>query len=157
MELAAENAVSEMLSFTLGSEEYGIGIHKVQEIRGYEAVTAIPESPSYLKGVINLRGVIVPIVDMRVRFCTGTPTYDATTVVIIVNCNERVTGIVVDSVSDVVALTTEQIRPAPEVVAAFDAKTLIGLGTLEKRMLILLDIDRLLADIDVGSSGALLR
>jgi purine-binding chemotaxis protein CheW len=140
----------EFLSFTLGKEEYGIDIQKVQELRGYEAVTRIANAPDYLKGVVNLRGIIVPIVDLRTKFNLGTPTYDQFTVVIILNVAERVIGIVVDSVSDVVTLAPEQIRPAPEMGAAVDTDYLIGLGTVEQHMLILVDIDRLMTSAEMG-------
>ena len=120
----------EFLAFTLGNEEYGIDILKVQEIRGYEAVTRIANAPDFLKGVINLRGIIVPIVDMRIKFNLGEPTYDQLTVVIILNIGVRVVGMVVDSVSDVMTLLPEQVRPAPEMNTTFNNDFLIGLGTL---------------------------
>jgi purine-binding chemotaxis protein CheW len=141
---------AEVLSFTLGDEEYGIGILKVQEIRGYDAVTQIANAPDYLKGVINLRGVIVPIVDMRIRFNVGTPSYDQFTVVIILNISNHTIGIVVDSVSDVVALTRDQIKPAPDMGSSVNAEYLLGLGTIGERMLILLDIDCLLRSEEMG-------
>jgi purine-binding chemotaxis protein CheW len=138
---------SELLTFKLGDENYGIDILKVQEIRGYEAVTRIANSPEYVKGVINLRGNIVPIVDMRIRFNLPRAEYDKFTVVIILNVGHRVVGIVVDGVSDVVRLAPEQIQPGPS-MAAIDASCITGLGTLDDRMLILLDIDALLQGID---------
>ncbi|OWW18768.1 chemotaxis protein CheW [Noviherbaspirillum denitrificans] len=141
---------SEVLSFRLGKEEYAIGILKVQEIRGYEAVTAIANAPDFIKGVINLRGIIVPIVDMRIRFNVGNVTYDQFTVVIILNIDTRVIGIVVDSVSDVVALASGQIKPAPEMGTALDTNYLQGLATLDERMLILLDIDKVVNDEVLG-------
>lgn len=136
----------EVLAFKLGSEEYGITILKVQEIRGYESVTCIANAPEYIKGVINLRGIIVPILDMRIRFNLGAPTYDEFTVVIILNIGSRTVGMVVDSVSDVITLTPDEIKPAPEMGTALNTDYLIGLGTLGERMLILLDIDRLLSE-----------
>ncbi|MBO9535122.1 chemotaxis protein CheW [Herbaspirillum sp.] len=141
---------NEFLAFTLGKEEYGIDILKVQEIRGYEAVTRIANSPDFIKGVVNLRGIIVPIVDMRIKFQLGEPTYDQFTVVIILNISGRVVGMVVDSVSDVITLTQEQIKPAPEMGTTFDSDYLIGLGTLEQRMLILVDIDKLMSSAEMG-------
>jgi len=140
----------EFLTFTLGGEEYGIDILKVQEIRGYDAVTKIANSPPSIKGVINLRGAIVPIVDLRIKFNLGEPTYDQFTVVIILNIGGRVVGMVVDSVSDVTTLSADQIRPAPEVGSSFDANYLIGLGTLGERMLILVDIDKLMSSPEMG-------
>ncbi|TFW00422.1 chemotaxis protein CheW [Oxalobacteraceae bacterium OM1] len=138
------------LSFRLGAEEYGIDILKVQEIRGYESVTRIANAPEYIKGVINLRGIIVPIVDMRIRFGIGTPTYDQFTVVIILNIGQHVIGMVVDSVSDVITLDPAQIKPAPELGTALDTDYLIGLGTLDERMLILVDIDKLMSGAELG-------
>ncbi|MBC7404960.1 MAG: chemotaxis protein CheW [Cytophaga sp.] len=145
-----EIEVHEFLAFTLGREEYGIDILKVQEIRGYEAVTRIANAPDFLKGVINLRGIIVPIVDMRIKFNLGTPTYDQLTVVIVLNIDGRVVGMVVDSVSDVMTLMPEQVRPAPEMGTTFSGDFLIGLGTLEERMLILVDIVKLMSSPEMG-------
>lgn len=147
---AGEGAGAEYLAFTLGNEEYGIDILRVQEIRGYEPVTRIANAPEFIKGVVNLRGIIVPVVDMRIKFSLGTPTYDPFTVVIILNIAGRVVGMVVDSVSDVTTLTPDQLRPAPEIGTVFDTDYLIGLGTLGERMLILLDIDRLMSSSEMG-------
>jgi purine-binding chemotaxis protein CheW len=140
----------EFLAFTLGKEEYGIDILKVQEIRGYETVTRIANAPDFIKGVVNLRGIIVPIVDMRIKFRLGEPTYDQFTVVIILNIGGRVVGMVVDSVSDVITLNPEQIKPAPEMGTALNTDYLIGLGTIDQRMLILVDIDRLMSSAEMG-------
>ncbi len=150
MNSSAEAAGNEFLAFTLGNEEYGIDILKVQEIRGYEAVTRIANAPEFLKGVINLRGIIVPVVDMRIKFDLGTPTYDQFTVVIILNIGGRVVGMVVDSVSDVTTLMPEQIKPSPEMGTTFNTDYLIGLGTLDERMLILVDIDKLMSSAEMG-------
>ena len=141
---------NEFLAFTLGREEYGIDILKVQEIRGYEQVTRIANAPEFVKGVVNLRGIIVPIVDMRIKFKLGEPTYDQFTVVIILNIGGRIMGMVVDSVSDVITLKPEQVKPAPEMGTSFDTDFLIGLGTLDERMLILIDIDRLMSSPEMG-------
>jgi purine-binding chemotaxis protein CheW len=138
-------AASEYLTFSLGAEEYGIDILKVQEIRGYDTVTHIANAPEFIKGVINLRGVIVPIVDMRIKFKVGEATYHEFTVVIIMNVLGRVIGMVVDGVSDVVALSPEQIKPAPELGAALDTDYITGLGTLNDQMLILVDIEKLMS------------
>lgn len=140
---------SEFLTFTLGHEEYGIDILKVQEIRGYDAVTAIANTPDFIKGVINLRGIIVPIVDMRIKFHLGKVEYDQFTVVIILNVAKRVVGMVVDGVSDVITLSPEQVKPAPEFGAAIDTRYVMGLGTVEERMLILVDIERLMTSRDM--------
>lgn len=138
-------AASEYLTFMLATETYGIDILKVQEIRGYDTVTHIANAPEFIKGVINLRGVIVPIVDMRIKFNVGEPTYHEFTVVIIMNVLDRVIGMVVDGVSDVVALTPEQICPAPEMGAALDTNYITGLGTQSDRMLILVDIEKMMS------------
>ncbi len=139
------HVVSEYLTFMLDKETYGIDILKVQEIRGYDTVTHIANAPDFMKGVINLRGVIVPIVDMRIKFKLGDPTYHEFTVVIIMNVLDRIIGMVVDSVSDVVTLTPEQIRPAPEMGAALDTHYITGLGTQNDQMLILVDIEKLMS------------
>jgi purine-binding chemotaxis protein CheW len=145
-----EIAGREYLAFTLGKEEYGLDILKVQEIRGYEAVTRVANAPEFVKGVVNLRGIIVPIVDMRIKFKLGEPTYDQFTVVIILNIAGRVVGMVVDSVSDVITLTPDQVKPAPDMGSALNTDYLVGLGTLDERMLILIDIDRLMSSSDMG-------
>lgn len=144
------NSHMEVLSFTLGGEEYGTDLQKVQEIRGYDAVTQIANMPDHFKGVINLRGVIVPIVDMRIQLNLGTPTYDQFTVVIILNFGARIIGMVVDSVSDVITLTPDQIKPAPAMGTNISCDYLIGLGTVNERMLILVDIARLMSQVDIG-------
>jgi len=151
----AEN-INEFLIFRLGGEEYGIDILKVQEIRGYDAdtVTRIANAPDFIKGVTNLRGVIVPIVDLRVRFQPGAAQYNAQTVVIILNLAERVVGIVVDGVSDVLMLGESQISPAPEFNSALSTDYLTGLGTVESRMLVLIDIEKLMGSADMGLSDA---
>jgi purine-binding chemotaxis protein CheW len=148
------NNATEVLSFRLGGEEYAISILKVQEIRGYDAVTRIANAPEYLKGVVNLRGIIVPIVDMRIKFNIGAPTYDAFTVVIVLNINNHTIGMVVDSVSDVVTLTPDQIKPAPDLGATVSGEYLRGLGTVGERMLIMLDIDKLLGSEEMGLLAA---
>jgi purine-binding chemotaxis protein CheW len=150
-----KNQHSEFLAFTLGNEEYGINLLKVQEIRGYDSVTRIANAPNYIKGVINLRGVIVPIIDMRIRFTLGEPTYDEFTVVIILNVRNRIIGMVVDSVSDVITLLSEQIKPAPQMGTALDTEHLIGLGTVDERMIILLDIELLMSSSEIGMVEAL--
>lgn len=134
----------EYLTFTLGPEEYAIDILKVQEIRGYEQPTTIANVPAFIKGVINLRGTIVPVVDLRIKFGVGKAEYTPFTVVIILNIGHRVVGIVVDGVSDVTTMNSEQVRPAPEFAATVDTKYIVGLGTLGERMLIVVDIERLM-------------
>jgi purine-binding chemotaxis protein CheW len=138
------------LTFRLGEEEYGIDILKVQELRGYDQVTHIANAPDYVKGVLNLRGTIVTIVDLRIQFNLGTPTYDQFTVVIVLNVADRVVGIVVDGVSDVVTLSPAQIKPAPPMDTAVDASHLIGIGTLDQRMLLLMDMETLMTNQNIA-------
>lgn len=140
----------QFLVFTLGDEEYGIDILKVQEIRDYDGVTRIANVPEFIKGVTNLRGIIVPIVDLRIRFKLGKVDYNEQTVVIILNLSGRVVGIVVDGVSDVLMLSGEQIRPAPEFGATLSTEYLTGLGTVDGRMLILVDIEKLMTSEDMA-------
>lgn len=148
--LAGETVGQEFLIFTLGNEEYGIDILKVQEIRGYDQVTRIANTPAFIKGVTNLRGVIVPIIDLRVKFSQQSVSYDENTVVIVLNFGQRVVGIVVDGVSDVLSLTAEQIRPAPEFAVTLATEYLTGLGSLGERMLILVDIEKLLSSEEMS-------
>jgi len=151
-ELAASGA-REYLTFRLDQEEYGIDILKVQEIRGYEHPTRVANAPDFIKGVVNLRGTIVPIVDMRLKFGCSKAEYNAFTVVIILNLRHRIVGIVVDSVSDVMELPAESLKPAPELDSVIDSGAVLGLGSLGDRMLILLDIERLMSAADMGLVG----
>src|SRR5690242_19291651 len=135
----------EFLTFRLGTESYGIDILKVQEIRGWEQPTTIANAPAFIKGVINLRGVIVPILDLRVKFRLPETKYDDFTVVIILNVASRVVGVVVDSVSDVLSLDPETIRATPEFASAtFDTQYITGLANLDEGLLIMLDIEKLM-------------
>jgi purine-binding chemotaxis protein CheW len=148
---AVQDAASEFLTFRLAAESYGIEILKVQEIRGYETPTAIANAPAFIKGVINLRGVIVPILDLRIKFKLGQVSYDEFTVAIILNIAGRVVGVVVDAVSDVLTLSSEAIRPTPEFASAtFDTKYITGLGTVDDQMIILLDIEKLMTGADMA-------
>lgn len=144
----------EYLTFRVGREEYGIDILKVQEIRSYEAPTRIASAPPFFKGVINLRGVIVPIIDLRIKFGCETAEYTPFTVVIVLSIRGRVAGAVVDSVSDVLELAGEAIRPAPSIDAGLDAHHLTGIATVQDRMLILLDIESLLGSAELGLAPA---
>ncbi len=143
----------EMLVFKLGSEEYGVDILKVQEIRGYEKVTPIPRSPDYLKGVVNLRGTIVPVIDLRVKFAMPDPTYDSLTVVIVLRIASRTIGAVVDAVSDVVRLAENEIREAPKLGAMVDSSYLAGVATQGERMILALDIEKLLSAAEMNLLG----
>lgn len=148
--IAGETLGQEFLVFTLGAEEYGIDILKVQEIRGYDQVTRLANTPAFIKGVTNLRGVIVPIIDLRVKFAQSDVAYNDNTVVIVLNLLRRVVGIVVDGVSDVLSLTQDQIRPAPEFAVTMSTEYLTGLGALGDRMLILVDIEKLLSSEEMA-------
>lgn len=147
-------AAGEYLTFILGEETYGIEILKVQEIRGYDAVTPIANAPSFIKGIVNLRGTIVPIIDLRIKFNLAKVEYDEFTVVIILNLYGRVAGIVVDGVSDVTALKSEQISDLPALVTSIDTKYIIGVGNLSERMLILVDIERLMNGHEIVQMNA---
>lgn len=147
---AVSGGGNEFLTFRLGKEEYGMEILKVQEIRSWEEPTRIANAPDFIKGVINLRGIIVPILDMRIKFNLGSAEYDQFTVVIILNVAGRIVGMVVDSVSDVITLVGEQIRPAPDFSSSFNTQYITGLGTVDERMLILVDIEKLMTGADMA-------
>ena len=150
---ATTSGAREYLTFRLDQEEYGIDILKVQEIRGYEPPTRVADAPSFIKGVVNLRGTIVPIVDMRIKFNCAQAEYNSFTVVIVLNLRNRIVGIVVDSVSDVMELPADNIKPAPDLDSGIDSAAVLGLGALGDRMLILLDIERLMSAPDMGLVG----
>ncbi len=139
----------QFLTFRVGAEEYGLDILRVQEIRSYEKPTRIANAPEFVKGVVNLRGVIVPVVDLRLRLGQEGD-YNDFTVVIVLNVLGRVVGIVVDSVSDVLELTADEIKPRPDIAAALDSRFITGLGKVSDRMLILLDIEAMVGSPDFG-------
>ena len=147
---AASHATGEYLTFRLGGEEYGIDILKVQEIRSYEQPTRIANVPSFIKGVVNLRGVIVPIVDLRIKLSCESTEYNSFTVVIVLNVRGRVVGAVVDSVSDVLELGADTIKPAPELSSSVDSSFITGIGSVGDRMLILMDIEGLMSSAEMG-------
>jgi purine-binding chemotaxis protein CheW len=140
----------EFLAFRLDGKEYGIDILKVQKIRGYDAVTRIANAPEFIKGIINLRGIIVPIMDMRIKFDLVAPSYEQFTIVIILSIGNQVIGMVVDSVSDVITFMPEQIKPAPEMGTALDTDYITGLGIIDEHMLILIDINKLMSSAEIG-------
>jgi purine-binding chemotaxis protein CheW len=146
-------STGEYLSFRLGAEEYGIEILKVQEIRSYGAPTRIANAPAYIKGVINLRGVIVPIVDLRLALGCEKADYNDFTVVIVLNVNGHVAGAVVDSVSDVLELDQQMIRPVPQMAAAIDTSFITGIGNVQGRMLVLVDIEALMNTTSIDLTG----
>ncbi len=147
---AAQQAKAEFLTFQLGREEYGIDILRVQEIRSYETPTRMAHAPDFIKGVIDLRGVIVPIVDLRMKLGCPTIEYTAFTVVIILNVADTVLGVVVDSVADVVNLPLDAIRPTPQFQSLVDESFIQGIATVDERMLIVMDIEALLSSADMG-------
>jgi purine-binding chemotaxis protein CheW len=139
----------QFLTFRIGAEEYGLDILRVQEIRSYEAPTRVANAPPFVKGVVNLRGVIVPILDLRIRLGQASE-YNGFTVVIVLNVAQRVVGVVVDSVSDVLELAADEVKARPEVPAAMDSSFITGLGKIGERMLILLDIQAMIKSPDFG-------
>ena len=147
---AAGTSLREFLAFKLGAEEYGIDILRVQEIRSYEPPTRIANAPAFLKGVVNLRGVIVPIIDLRLKFGLLPASYDNFTVVIVLNIGARVVGMVVDAVSDVIALTADQLRPVPGFNSAVAGDYLLAIGAVHERRLLLIDIERLMSSAEMG-------
>ncbi|OEZ63736.1 chemotaxis protein CheW [Duganella sp. HH105] len=143
------------LVFGLGAEDYAIDIGLVQELRGYGAVTRLANAPGWLKGVINLRGVIVPLVDLRIKFGQPAPGYDASTVVIVLNLGSRTVGVVVDRVADVVGMQPEQLQPPPQLGESDVTDHVLGVATVDQRMLILVDMARLLAEFNLDGAAAL--
>ena len=144
----------EFLRFRLGAEEYGIDILRVQEIRSYQAPARIAHAPPFVKGVINLRGAIIPIVDLRMKMNCATAAYDDSTVVVVLNVRDRIVGAVVDSVSDVLELHADQIKQAPQFNAQVQAGHIVGIASVTQaqgdRMLILLDIEALMSSAELG-------
>jgi purine-binding chemotaxis protein CheW len=147
---APVTAIREFLAFKLGDEEYGMDILRVQEIRSYEPPTRMANAPAFIKGVINLRGVIVPILDMRIKFNLVQVNYDTFTVVIVLNIGRQVVGMVVDGVSDVITFTPAQLRPVPEFSSTIGSDHLLAIGSIQDRMLILLDIEKLMSSAEMG-------
>ena len=140
----------EYLSFRLGEEEYAIDILRVQEIRGYNSITRIAGAPDFIKGVTNLRGVIVPIVDLRLKFALDKAEYDHRTVVIVLNIGKRIVGAVVDDVSDVLMIDATDVRPAPDFGGAMSTEYIHGLASVDERMLVLLDIEKLMSSREMA-------
>lgn len=147
------------LMFDLAGEEYGVDILRVEEIRGWESVTRIPNAPQFIKGVLNLRGAIVPIVDLRQRFHLEQKAYTATTVIVVLSVEHRETtrivGIVVDGVANVVNVTSEQTKATPKMSSAIDTKFISGLFPVDDNMMMLLDIDKLLSPAELGDESAI--
>lgn len=146
LERGSSALMSQFLTFVLGDEQYGVEILKVQEIKGYSAVTPIPNTPRYIKGVMNLRGTVVPVIDLRTKFAMEAGEYNKFTVIIVVTVAEKVIGLVVDAVSDVLDIPPGEIRPAPELGGNVDTRFIRGIANVGDRLTVLLDIDRLLKE-----------
>ena len=144
------NEQREYLSFVLSDEHYALDITCVKEIRGYEPVTKIANAPGFIKGVLNLRGDIVPIIDLRIKFNVGEAVYNEFTIVIMLSVFDRIVGIVVDGVSDVISLTDDDVRPPPEFGVAFDSRYLQGLASVDDNMVILVNIESLISSEELG-------
>ena len=151
-----DGSTHQYLSFFLGGEEYATDILSVQEIKGWDTVTRVPYSPDYILGVINLRGSIVPVVDLRVRFSLPNAVFNAATVIIVVHVagtrGDRIVGIVVDAVSDVYSFASENIKPPPDVMGSVDHLFVVGLASLDDKLVIILDIERLVTSSVLGDS-----
>lgn len=145
------------LTLRLGAEQYAIDILRVQEIRSYEEPTRMVNAPAFIKGVINLRGVIVPIVDLRLKLNLDTSDYNDFTVVIILNVRGTVIGAVVDAVSDVVTLSAASIKPAPQFDTAIDSRFITGLADAGERMLIVMNIEALMSKAEMGLMSSALQ
>jgi purine-binding chemotaxis protein CheW len=146
-------AASQFLTFSLGQEEYGIELLKVQEIKGYSAITPIPNTPPHIKGVMNLRGAVIPIVDLRIRFGMEAIEYTKFHVIIVINVGTKVMGLLVDAVSDVLNVGAEDIRPAPDFGAHADTRFISGMASTGDKMAVLLDLDTLLSEADLAVSA----
>jgi purine-binding chemotaxis protein CheW len=150
IETLAKDTEHEFLTFVLGEETYALDVMTVKEIRGYQPVTKIANAPDFVKGVLNLRGDIVPIIDLRIKFSVGEATYNQFTIVIMLNIGQRVVGIVVDEVSDVIKVDAQDIKPPPEFGIVFDSSYLYGLTTIEQQMIILINIESLISSDELG-------
>ena len=150
VETLTKDTEHEFLTFVLGEETYALDVMTVKEIRGYQPVTKIANAPDFIKGVLNLRGDIVPIIDLRIKFSVGEATYNEFTIVIMLNIGERVVGIVVDEVSDVIKVSAQDIKPPPEFGIVFDSSYLYGLTTIEQQMIILINIESLISSDELG-------
>jgi purine-binding chemotaxis protein CheW len=145
---------AQYLTFTLGGEEYAVDILRVQEIKGYSTVTSIPNAPAYVKGVMNLRGTVVPVFDMRLKFGMEPRAYDRFTVIVVVNVGVRVVGLIVDSVSDVLDIPANAIEPTPDLGAGVDTRVMQGIARTNDRLVTLLDIDAVV-ELDGSATRAL--
>jgi purine-binding chemotaxis protein CheW len=145
---------NQFLTFTLGSEEYGVEILKVQEIKGYSAITPIPNTPAHIKGVMNLRGTVVPIVDLRKKFSLKEVEYDKFAVIVVVQVRGRVMGLIVDAVSDVLNISEEEIQATPDFGAQVDTRFISGMTRANERLIVLLDIEKVLGGEELHALGS---
>jgi purine-binding chemotaxis protein CheW len=145
---------NQYLTFTLGAEEYGIEILKVQEIKGYSAITHIPNAPPHVKGVMNLRGTVIPVVDLRRKFSMEMVEFNKFSVIIVVMVGEKVAGLVVDAVSDVLDIDSASVRPAPDFGSRADTRFIRGVASMGEKLVVLLDVDRLVTEEEVAAPSA---
>jgi len=144
---------SQYLTFRLGEEEYGVEILKVQEIKGYSTITPVPNTPAYRKGVMNRRGTIVPVVDLRAKFGMSETEYTAFTVIIVLTVGTKVVGLIVDGVSDVLNIPKTDIQATPDFGAQVDARFISGMAKAGDKLVVLLDIDRVLGEAALADLG----
>lgn len=147
--------MEQYLTFRLGQEEYGLDILRVQEIRGYSAVRPLPNTPHYLKGVMNLRGTIIPVVDLRARFGMPEAEYGQFTVIIIVTVGTRMMGLIVDAVSDVVNIPRGDVQATPDFGGSVDTRAISGMARAGDKLVVLLDIEAAMGDVNVGTVARL--
>jgi purine-binding chemotaxis protein CheW len=150
---SAENTkvlTSQYVTFLLGEETYGISILKLNEIIAYQNCTTIPNVPGFIKGVLNLRGIVVPVIDLRERFSMETKAYDQFTVIMILDVSGRIMGLIVDAVSDVITLNEEDIKPRPNFSTGISTHFIHGMGVKDNKFIILLDVDKLLSDEELN-------
>jgi purine-binding chemotaxis protein CheW len=141
---------SQYVTFLLGNETYGISILKLSEIIAYQSCTTIPNVPSFIKGVLNLRGNVVPVIDLRERFSMEKKAYDQFTVIMILNVSGRIMGLVVDAVSDVITLPRDAVKPRPNFSTGISLDFIQGMGVKDNKFIILLDVDKLLSDEELN-------
>jgi purine-binding chemotaxis protein CheW len=145
---------SQYLTFTLGQEEYGVEILKVQEIKGYAAITPIPNTPPYIKGVMNLRGTIIPVVDLRAKFGLAATEYNQFTVIIVVRVGAKVIGVIVDAVSDVLNIPSTDIQAAPDFGAQVETRFISGMAKAGEKLVVLLEIEKVIGDDEIAALGS---
>lgn len=141
---------TQYLTFKLHSEEYGVEILKVQEIKGFSQITPVPNTPAFVKGVINLRGTVVPVLDLRARFRMDAADYNQFTVIIVVNVHNRIVGLVVDAVSDVLNFRSSEVEPTPDFGGGVDTSFITGLAKIEERLVLLLNLESLVTDVETA-------